>query len=233
MTPSTPGNWGFSYLGAATAGFEAGPGTPPLGSGSAYFDLPTAADFTALRTTDYDNVKLSDLTTLTYWTNVSQNQNCQAPYISLNICQSGAPNTFDDRLNFEPCYQTGGYSMLPDGGASVPDQCPDPSDALCFPLNTWVEWNAMVGGWWANSDNTGGPPLRTIQSYISEHPTPSSRDSPRRRTGRRYQYVLSIPSLPSTNLNPRTGTYRVEILINNVSVPTPLSPGGEVRFDIK
>jgi hypothetical protein len=43
----------------------------------------------------------------------------------------------------------------------------------------------------------------------------------------KYQYVLSIPSLVGK------GTYRVEILINNVSVLTPGSPGGQVKFDIK
>jgi hypothetical protein len=43
----------------------------------------------------------------------------------------------------------------------------------------------------------------------------------------KYQYVLSIPSLKGT------GNYRVEILINNVSVPTPGSTGGMVKFDLK
>jgi hypothetical protein len=43
----------------------------------------------------------------------------------------------------------------------------------------------------------------------------------------KYQYILSIPSLLGK------GTYRVEILINNVSVLTPGSPGGQVKFDIK
>jgi hypothetical protein len=43
----------------------------------------------------------------------------------------------------------------------------------------------------------------------------------------KYQYVLSIPSLRGV------GTYRAEILINDVSVPTPGSPGGQVTFDLK
>jgi hypothetical protein len=45
----------------------------------------------------------------------------------------------------------------------------------------------------------------------------------------KYQYILSIPSLTA----PRAGTYRVEILIDGVSVPTPGSPGGKVKFDLK
>jgi len=43
----------------------------------------------------------------------------------------------------------------------------------------------------------------------------------------KYQYVLSIPSLAGG------GTYYVEIKINGVRVPTPASPGGSVRFDLK
>ena len=43
----------------------------------------------------------------------------------------------------------------------------------------------------------------------------------------KYQYILSIPSLHGK------GQYRVEILIDNASVPTPGSPGGKVTFDLK
>jgi hypothetical protein len=43
----------------------------------------------------------------------------------------------------------------------------------------------------------------------------------------KYQYILSIPSLQGS------GTYWVEIHINGVRVPTPSSPGGSVRFDLK
>jgi len=43
----------------------------------------------------------------------------------------------------------------------------------------------------------------------------------------KYQYVLSIPSLQGS------GTFEVQIWINGVHVPTPGSPGGKVKFDIK
>lgn len=43
----------------------------------------------------------------------------------------------------------------------------------------------------------------------------------------KYQFILSIPSLQGA------GTYRVEIKIDGVSIPTPQSPGGKVKFDIK
>ena len=43
----------------------------------------------------------------------------------------------------------------------------------------------------------------------------------------KYQYILSIPSLPGP------GTYRVLITIDGTSVPTPDSPDGKVKFDLK
>jgi hypothetical protein len=43
----------------------------------------------------------------------------------------------------------------------------------------------------------------------------------------KYQYVLSVPSLKGA------GTYRVELLINEQSVPTPDSTGDKVKFDVK
>ncbi|HXJ62458.1 MAG TPA: hypothetical protein VNN79_01775 [Actinomycetota bacterium] len=43
----------------------------------------------------------------------------------------------------------------------------------------------------------------------------------------KYQYILSIPSLNGK------GTYEVQIWIDGVHVPTPGSPGGKVKFDIK
>jgi hypothetical protein len=43
----------------------------------------------------------------------------------------------------------------------------------------------------------------------------------------KYQYVLSIPSLQGS------GTYETQIWINGVRVPTPASPGGKVKFDLR
>jgi len=43
----------------------------------------------------------------------------------------------------------------------------------------------------------------------------------------KYQYILSIPSLDGK------GTYQVQIWIDGVNVPTPGSPLGKVKFDIK
>ena len=43
----------------------------------------------------------------------------------------------------------------------------------------------------------------------------------------KYQYILSIPSLKGA------GTYEAQIKIDGVTVPTPDSPNGHVKFDLK
>jgi hypothetical protein len=74
----------------------------------------------------------------------------------------------DDQLNFEPCYQTGTYVTMP-GAGPFTNQCSVPDDT-CFPKNTWVQWDALAGGWWAASDNNIGPPLDSIATYLADHP---------------------------------------------------------------
>jgi hypothetical protein len=168
VSQATPHNWRQYTGGAGTTDLVNGPATPPAGTGSAHFDLPTANDFAMVRTTDYDGTLLASLTKLTYWTYVTSNQNSQAPFISLNLDYTG-DGIRDDQLNFEPAYQTGGYTTMP-GAGPFPDQCTD-TDVNCFPKNTWVQWDALAGGWWASNDGNTGPPLDSIGTYLADHPT--------------------------------------------------------------
>ncbi len=143
----------------ASIDFVSGPATPPLGIGSVRMQPGTDGDSAGrLRTTNLDGTLLSDLTSLSYQTYVSTNLNCQAPYLLIEV-DLDSNTTADDYLFFEPCYQTGTY-----GGDNVPDQG-------TVTLNTWQTWDAQVGGWWANSDGNGGPPLTTLATYIAAHPT--------------------------------------------------------------
>jgi hypothetical protein len=69
-----------------------------------------------------------------------------------------------------------------------------------------------------------------VDGLINEEPVQSSltdSGSAFRVVDCKYQYVLSIPSLQGK------GTYYVEIKIDGVRVPTPASPGGAVKFDLK
>jgi hypothetical protein len=69
-----------------------------------------------------------------------------------------------------------------------------------------------------------------VDGAINEEPVQGSlvdQGSSFRQVDCKYQYVLSIPSLAGA------GTYYVEIKIGGVSVPTPSSPDGKVKFDLK
>ena len=70
----------------------------------------------------------------------------------------------------------------------------------------------------------------TVDGNINEEPVQGSlADSGNafRVVDCKYQYILSIPSLKGA------GTYSVEIKIGGVTVPTPNSAGGKVKFDLK
>jgi len=138
--------------GAATTGsvdFVSGPATPPAGTGSVQFTVGANGDsYPTVRQSDYNGVKLADLTSFEYWTYVSHSgSGAQAPYIDLYV-DNNNDGTRDDILTFEPVYQTSQGAVAP---------------------NTWQRWDAEHGLWW--SDSMGGPPpLFTLSSYVASHP---------------------------------------------------------------
>ena len=155
--------------------FVTGPATPPLGVGSAELKTgngTTGGDCSAeLRNSDYAGVKLSGLTALGYWTYDVSNNGQQFPYLELYVNWTGG-TTLDDAIFFEPPYQTPstGNPGLPDQGATV--------------MNKWQSWDALHGGWWANTGggfgttgctpgaNSGSPNtgVCSLADYISQHP---------------------------------------------------------------
>lgn len=158
VTPGSLGDWNFQTSGTASGRLVTGPGTPPLGNGSLRLGTGTnGSSGVQFRNNDYANTRLDDITELGYYTYVTNNQSCQAPYIVLNIDRD-SNGSIDDTLFFEPCYQTGTYS-----GSAVPNQG-------SVADNTWQQWNALTGGWWANDAGRGGPPLITLADYIDDYP---------------------------------------------------------------
>jgi hypothetical protein len=171
VDPNNPNGWAFETTDADgnnapangnTAQFVVGPAVPPGGTGSA--QLATAMNqgdtSSQIRNTLYDGVRVADLTSLSYWTYVTNNapNNQQFPYIELNIATSGS-GPADDILFFEPPYQT--HST---GNPSLPDQGPTM-------LNTWQQWDALNGGWW---DNNGvlnpGTGVGSLQTFLQTYP---------------------------------------------------------------
>jgi hypothetical protein len=178
VTEVTLDGWATSQAGTGATGFEVGPPTPPAGLGSAELrvgvDTPVD-DLAEFTNSSHNGTALSAITRLDYWNFVSQNApgSCVAPYLTLNVdvdadgvFEPGAP---DDVLNFEPCYQTGGYGTVPPG-QTIPDQCPNEAGdpiSPCFSDGVWNHWDARIGGWWSTFyGGAGGPPLTTIASYL-------------------------------------------------------------------
>ena len=168
VRPGSLDGWAIttSSGGTASAGFVAGPGAPPLGSGSA--ELSVGSDGSSgvqLRNASFNGVKLGDLTSLEYSTYVTQDgSGGQAPYLILSVDQD-ADGDVDDNLFFEPVYQTGAY-----GGDAVPNQGAPV-------VGVWQAWNALAGGWWSLGAGTFGPPLTTIATYTAAHPQAVIRNS--------------------------------------------------------
>lgn len=139
-----------------------GPGTPPLGTGSANLQTtPGSGDGAAsIALTGLDGTSLDALTTLSYSTYDTANNGQQFPYLQLFI--SYANDTNDDGpgtdvLFFEPPYQTASS-----GNPSLPDQ----GDTV---MDVWQNWNALEGGWWDNNGvgnpGTGVVSFSTFLSY--------------------------------------------------------------------
>jgi hypothetical protein len=154
VTPAHMDGWAVDNdtCGAATTGsvaFVSGPATPPAGTGSVRFTVGSNGDsYPTVRQSDYNGVKLSDLTAFDYWTYVSHaGSGQQAAYVDLYV-DNDNNGVRDDILTFEPVYQTSQGTVT---------------------MNTWQHWDAQQGLWW--SDAMGGPPpLFTLASYVASHP---------------------------------------------------------------
>lgn len=143
----------------ASATFVAGPGTPPLGTGSVQLAVGANGSGAAeIRTSEFAATALADVTGLSYWTYiVTPGSGGQAPYLIATVDLNGDSSS-DDLLFFEPLYQDGSYS-----GEPVPDQG-------SVTVGTWQDWDAEAGGWWSLNAGTFGPPLVTLDSYAAANP---------------------------------------------------------------
>ncbi len=139
--------------------FESGPGTPVVGTGSLEFKIGADGDsFETVRNGNYDKVDLRSLTGLSYSTYIENHVDGQGPYIILNI-DFDNNGTLDDQLFFEPTYQSGYSTNIPDQGA--------------LHVGEWQTWNAIAGGWWSLNGFAGatsGMGVQTLEHYLVEYP---------------------------------------------------------------
>ena len=152
--------------------FDPAPGLPPGDGSFAFTTGPNGDSFAQQRNTKYQDVLLSSITAMSYDTYVTTHHDCVAPYISL-VVDLNDNHVFDpgvdDKLFFEPCYQTGTYgTILPGGGQGIlPQNLPIGPDGSTVRTGEWQHWDAFIGGWWSENDLGGGPPLTTLTNYIN------------------------------------------------------------------
>ncbi|MBI2524689.1 MAG: PEP-CTERM sorting domain-containing protein [Candidatus Rokubacteria bacterium] len=159
VDPLNPNGWAFQVTSADGIGaFVGGPGTPPLGSGSARLFTGTHGDDSAqIRTPTYNGVSLSSLTQLAYSTHVTSWNGQQAPYIILNV-DLDANGSVDDLLFFEPAYQN-----PVDGNPALPNQG-------TASTGVWQTWDALSGGWWSLNSIAGATPgtgVKSLGDYLA------------------------------------------------------------------
>jgi hypothetical protein len=117
----------------ATGTMIEGPGSPPLGSGSAELQTMVSSDGQALMKNAYAGEKFSNLTTLSYSTYVvTGSEGSRAPALQFSVDKDVADNdtSWQGRLIYEP-YQS---------GATVTE-------------GSWQNWDAHAGNWWLSKAN--------------------------------------------------------------------------------
>jgi hypothetical protein len=140
VTPTNMQGWTFvndqtDATSTATGVIAAGPGTPPLGTGSAQFTISSPTDGQIVEMA-HAGLKLSDITALTYSTyqDASNTSTATAVALQFNVAQdvTNASSTYQGRLVYEPYLNNGGV----------------------VPLGTWNQWDAKSGMWWLSKSST-------------------------------------------------------------------------------
>lgn len=168
VTPSNMDGWAFYSTdssgtvgtGSATTGMVNGPGTPPLGTGSAHLmTAPGAGDGSAqLRNSDWSGTLLSSLTSLSYSTYATAWNGSQVPWLRLYVDLNN-DGSYDDRLVFEPTYSRAA------AGNGNPNPQADPT------LNEWQTWDVLNGMVYSDIDAGPGSNAETFAQYLINHPT--------------------------------------------------------------
>jgi hypothetical protein len=142
VKPTAMNGWGFlQETATGTGSFVSGPGTPPMGTGSARFTLD-ATGRELFRTVAYAGTRLDDITNLAYSTYRSSADagNLLAVTLQLDVDYdiTDANTAWQGRLVFEP-YFTAGSGNIPE--------------------DTWQSWTPLTGMWWASGapGNTACP----------------------------------------------------------------------------
>ena len=136
--PSIPLTWGTgdSIKNSGTTGagsFVTGPGTPPLGTGSAQLSITDSPSSEILFNYETDvGTALSEISALSYQSYVvSASSPDRSPDLTFNVDINSSTSSYEGRLTYEPYYTN------------------------TITSGTWQSWNAITSGadWWF-SDTT-------------------------------------------------------------------------------
>jgi hypothetical protein len=131
----------------ATVSWGINPPGAPFGTGSVTLDTGTNHGDSAPQLVDQGlaGIQLAAIKTLSYSTLgtliAGPTLGGQLPYLILTL-DTNNDGTADDSIVFEPLYQHGYRSDIPDQGA--------------IQVGAWQRWNAVVGGWWSSSGTLAG-----------------------------------------------------------------------------
>jgi hypothetical protein len=152
--------WVFYVRNAGSGAFVAGPGSPPLGTGSFQISTAGSSDKGFLFNFDHTGVAISSIDAISYSTYIStpgSSDARQAPSINIQIDKNGGTFETGDfaTLVFEPVYNT------TQGIVTV---------------GSWQTWDAISGGtasWWATGGSSLCPPAGTFCTWadvLSRYP---------------------------------------------------------------
>ncbi|MEO6122974.1 MAG: fibronectin type III domain-containing protein, partial [Ilumatobacteraceae bacterium] len=106
--------------------FAAGPGTPPLGNGSAQLTTAGITEGQSLLTPQFNLTKLADITTISY----SMQTTGAVPALSFDIKYRPTDTQYSGRLVYEPTYSG------------------------ITPTTGWNTFNPLAGKWWASKQDS-------------------------------------------------------------------------------
>lgn len=155
--------WGASNTSGGTSSYVLD-ATAPYGYGSLQMTTPSGNDNSKATRTKVlsPNVKLSDITTLSYWTKQVTASN-PTQTISLQLTVNGLTGTTKSTtLVFEPYWNVAGHVGVSQN----------------LPNGVWQQWNVKDGIFWSTTTYTtaglvkgaGGPPFYTLAQVIANNP---------------------------------------------------------------
>lgn len=130
----------------------AGPGTPPVGTGSAELATSSTSDGKALLLPDYKGTRLDQITALRYSTyrQSADSGNNLAISLQFNVDYdlTDTATAYQGRLVFEPYHTNGGHVRQ----------------------NTWQAWDAMAGKWWGTKSTVFKAGVATSNACVQATP---------------------------------------------------------------